>query len=219
MKNRKIVFDNQKGGVGKSTLCILFANYLAFKKKDVCIIDTDLQKTIMMQRRKDSSIYDSQEEPYSVQEFDIDNPQSVQQLMNSASEVDGYVLFDSPGNVSQNGLIPMFVNADYIICPFEYEEKTLDSTGIFIQVINKLQETYPKMKTKIFFLPNKIDARIGTTEEMAMWKQTDEIFKKFGRITPAISARATLKRVNTYELLAIQRDAVMKAFDYIIKHL
>ena len=53
MKNKKIVFANQKGGVGKSTLCILFANYLAAKGKDVCIIDTDLQKTILMQRRKD----------------------------------------------------------------------------------------------------------------------------------------------------------------------
>ena len=48
MKNRKIVFANQKGGVGKSTLCILFANYLAWKGKSVCIIDTDLQKTILM---------------------------------------------------------------------------------------------------------------------------------------------------------------------------
>lgn len=36
MKNRKVVFANQKGGVGKSTLCILFANYLAWKKQDVC---------------------------------------------------------------------------------------------------------------------------------------------------------------------------------------
>ena len=33
MKNRKVVFANQKGGVGKSTLCILFANYLAWKGK------------------------------------------------------------------------------------------------------------------------------------------------------------------------------------------
>lgn len=41
-----ILFGNQKGGVGKSTLCALFANYLLKKKKDVCIIDTDNQKTL-----------------------------------------------------------------------------------------------------------------------------------------------------------------------------
>ena len=57
-KNKKIVFANQKGGVGKSTLCILFANYLAYKKQDVCIIDTDLQKTIAGQRTKDLQIFE-----------------------------------------------------------------------------------------------------------------------------------------------------------------
>ena len=30
MKNIKVVFANQKGGVGKSTLCMLFANYLSW---------------------------------------------------------------------------------------------------------------------------------------------------------------------------------------------
>lgn len=99
MKNKKIVFANQKGGVGKSTLCILFANYLAWKKQDVCIIDTDLQKTIMMQRKKDRELYPDTEEPYNVQDFDVADPDTMQQLMDSASQTDGYVLFDSPGNV------------------------------------------------------------------------------------------------------------------------
>ena len=49
-KNRIIVFANQKGGVGKSTLCILLADYLAYWKKDVCIIDTDLQLSATLQR-------------------------------------------------------------------------------------------------------------------------------------------------------------------------
>ena len=71
MKNHKIVFANQKGGVGKSTLCMLFANYLAWKKQDVCLIDTDLQKTIMMQRKKDREIYEDMEEPYTVQDLDV----------------------------------------------------------------------------------------------------------------------------------------------------
>lgn len=217
MKNRKIVFANQKGGVGKSTLCMLFANYLAWRRKDVCIIDTDLQKSIMMQRRKDQGVFAGQEEPYNVQEFDIDDPERVAQLMESAAQVEGYVLFDSPGNISEDGLVPMFVEADYIVCPYEYEEKTLDSTGVFIQVVEQLRRRYPDMAAKLFFVPNRIDVRIGTQEEMRMWKQTDEIFQRFGRVTPRIASRATLKRINTFEISAVQRDAVRSSFEFMIK--
>ncbi len=219
MKNRKIVFANQKGGVGKSTLCILFANYLAWKKQDVCIIDTDLQKTISMQRKKDMDIYEGVEEPYTVQDFDVQDPDTMQQLMDSASETEGFVLFDSPGNVSEDGLVPMFTSADYIVCPYEYEEKTLDSTGMFIQVVNALRQTTPEMEAHLFFIPNRIDVRIGTADELKMWKQTDAIFKQLGSVTPRITARAALKRINTFEITAAQREAVKPAFDFMIRRM
>ena len=215
MKNHKIVFANQKGGVGKSTLCMLFANYLAWKKQDVCLIDTDLQKTIMMQRKKDREIYEDMEEPYTVQDFDVQDPE----LMESASQTEGFVLFDSPGNVSEDGLVPMFTGADFIICPYEYEEKTLDSTGTFIQVINALRQTTPEMSARLFFVPNRIDVRIGTADELRMWKQTDAIFKQLGSVTPRITARASLKRINTFEITAPQRDAVKAAFDFMIRRM
>ena len=219
MKNHKIVFANQKGGVGKSTLCMLFANYLAWKKQDACLIDTDLQKTIMMQRKKDREIYDDMEEPYTVQDFDVQDPELMQQLMESASQTEGFVLFDSPGNVSEDGLVPMFTGADFIICPYEYEEKTLDSTGTFIQVINALRQTTPEMTARLFFVPNRIDVRIGTADELRMWKQTDAIFKQLGAVTPRITARASLKRINTFEISASQRDAVKGAFDFMIRRI
>ena len=219
MKNHKIVFANQKGGVGKSTLCMLFANYLAWKKQDVCLIDTDLQKTIMMQRKKDREIYEDMEDPYTVQDFDVQDPELMQQLMESASQTEGFVLFDSPGNVSEDGLVPMFTGADFIICPYEYEEKTLDSTGTFIQVINALRQTTPEMNARLFFVPNRIDVRIGTADELRMWKQTDAIFKQLGSVTPRITARASLKRINTFEITAPQRDAVKAAFDFMIRRM
>ena len=219
MKNRKIIFANQKGGVGKSTLCILFANYLAWKKQDVCVIDTDLQKTIKMQRRKDMELYEGQEEPYVVQDFDVQDPETMQQLMDSASNTEGYVLFDSPGNVSEDGLVPMFTNADFIVCPYEYEEKTLDSTGTFVQVFNALRQHTPEMTAKLFFVPNRIDVRIGTKNELDMWKQTDAIFKQLGAVTPRITARAALKRINTVEITAAQREAVKPAFDFMIRRM
>ena len=185
MKNIKVVFANQKGGVGKSTLCMLFANYLSWKGKPVCIIDTEL----------------------------------MQQLMDSASEVEGYVLFDSPGNVSEDGLVPLFTNADYIVCPYEYEDKTLDSTGIFVQVINALKDVNPDMHAQIFFVPNRIDPRIGTSDEQRMWSDTNDIFSQIGKVTPMVNSRATLKRINTFELLATQREAVKGAFEYMIKRM
>lgn len=219
MKNIKVVFANQKGGVGKSTLCILFANYLAYKRKPVCIIDTDLQKTIMMQRQKDAQVYEGMEEPYIVQGFDVSEPELMQQLMDSASQVEGYVLFDSPGNVSEDGLVPLFADADYIVCPYEYEDKTLDSTGVFVQVINALKEHNPEMHAQLFFVPNRIDPRIGTAEEQRMWTATNDIFQQIGKVTPMVNSRATLKRINTYELLATQREAVKGAFDFMLKRM
>jgi hypothetical protein len=198
---------------------MLFANYLAWKKQDVCLIDTDLQKTIMMQRKKDREIYEDMEEPYTVQDFDVQDPELMQQLMESASQTEGFVLFDSPGNVSEDGLVPMFTGADFIICPYEYEEKTLDSTGTFIQVINALRQTTPEMNARLFFVPNRIDVRIGTADELRMWKQTDAIFKQLGSVTPRITARASLKRINTFEITAPQRDAVKAAFDFMIRRM
>ena len=203
MKNIKVVFANQKGGVGKSTLCMLFANYLSWKGKPVCIIDTDLQKTILMQRQKDVQIYD-EEEPYSVQSFDVSAPELMQQLMESASE---------------DGLVPLFTNADYIVCPYEYEDKTLDSTGVFVQVINALKDVNPEMHAQIFFVPNRIDPRIGTSDEQRMWSDTNDIFSQIGKVTPMVNSRATLKRINTFELLATQREAVKGAFEYMIKRM
>lgn len=64
-----------------------------------------------------------------------------------------------------------------------------------------LREANPDMKAQLFFVPNRIDARIGTSEENKMWKQTDLIFKKLGNVTPRIASRATLKRINTLRAL------------------
>ena len=164
-------------------------------------------------------IYEDVEEPYTVQGFDVSDPDTMQQLMESASETEGYVLFDSPGNVSEDGLVPMFTSADYIVCPYEYEEKTLDSTGTFVQVVNALHQATPEMTAKLFFVPNRIDVRIGTADELKMWKQTDAIFKQLGSVTPRITARAALKRINTFEITAPQREAVKQAFDFMIRRM
>ena len=41
-----ITFANQKGGVGKTTLCAVFANYLVKKGCPVLVVDCDGQQSI-----------------------------------------------------------------------------------------------------------------------------------------------------------------------------
>ena len=51
--NKIFIFANQKGGVGKTTLCTLFANYLVAKNIPVLVIDCDGQQTIFEKRKVD----------------------------------------------------------------------------------------------------------------------------------------------------------------------
>ena len=137
--------------------------------------------------------------------------------MENAQSQDGIVLFDAPGTIKDDGLAPMFIYADYIICPFEYESKSLSSTQTFIQVINRLRQLNSQVKTQIFFVPNKIDARMGTREELELWKQMDAEFGKSGIVTPPVGYRAQMKRVNTYNVPLPLKHAVYESFRFIVK--
>ena len=48
-----IVFSNRKGGTGKSTLCIQFANYLVSKGHNVAVLDADPQQSIIDLRNRE----------------------------------------------------------------------------------------------------------------------------------------------------------------------
>ena len=48
-----VTFANQKGGVGKTTLCLAFANYLLTKGVHVAIVDCDFQQSIAKCRAAD----------------------------------------------------------------------------------------------------------------------------------------------------------------------
>lgn len=219
MENKIIVFANQKGGVGKTTICTLFANYLAQKNKDVLVIDADLQKSIFTQREMDVQAYEDEEPPYLVQAISVDDVDTVQTVMDSASQMPGWVLFDAPGNISQDGLVSLFTNADAIICPYMYDTRTLNSTGVFIKVMDQLKALYPEMKAQLFFVPNRIDNRVGKRAEIDMWKSTDTLLNIHGKVCPIIPNRVSLSRADTYTLSKEDSQIVKKTFDYILKNL
>ena len=118
-----VTFANQKGGVGKTTLCVTFANYLVTNGVRVVVIDCDFQHSIMKCRKADIRKYGEQEMPYEVWAYEANDKAMMTSLMeklHNDPEID-VVLMDSPGSLKAEGLIPIFVNSDIIIVPFHYD--------------------------------------------------------------------------------------------------
>ena len=211
--NKIIVFANQKGGVGKTALCVLFANYLANRGKQVTVIDADIQKSIQGIRNNDIRQYGKDAFSYYVQAYDVSKgPEAVGKLVEAAEEVSGYVLFDTPGNLSEDGMIPILEAADYIITPYQYETSTISSTGIFLQTLQKLRETFTKMHAKMIFIPNRIKKGSGTREEWDFWTATDNLFNAFGHVTSIVRDGIAIQRYNTVQNNEAQNKIVKDAF-------
>lgn len=214
--NRIIVFANQKGGVGKSTLCVLFADYLAEKRQPVAIIDADLQQSIMVQRQREleASGQDAEKVPWDAVPLDTGNLADVKDAMDAAKEFPGTILIDAPGNLADDNLVPIFASADYIIAPMSYHPNVVDSTRRFAEVMQQLKESLD-LKFKIWFLPNRIDDRKKADLEQ-LKLDTWKALHNHGEILTRINDRAYLERCSTLSLSSQQSGAVRYAFDRII---
>ena len=213
-KNVIIAFANQKGGCGKSTLCTLLANYLSWKKKSVCVVDTDTQQSLVRQREEESKVYG--EDPYTIQGFKITTPDLMQQLMSNIKDVEGYVLIDTPGRLTDDGIIPILLQSDYIICPVQYDIKSLNSTYEFIKSFRNLQEMYNDNTAKLIFIPNN-SKRKGSLEEKQAWQNVVNSYSVVGTVLDTIPYRSNLERVNTFEINNSQIEVIKKTFDKLIK--
>lgn len=203
-----ISFANQKGGVGKTTLCTTFANYLSLKGEPLLLLDSDTQKSILERRQADISKYPDTPLPYNVQALDIGNASNVELLMQKLSSVDGTILIDTPGHLAQQGLIPIFSHSDFIACPYQYDATSISSTITFLRFFKELSSRIQGMSTQLLLIPNRYDKRVGKKQELELWQQTSEAFSKYGEILPRIDMKADMQRFNTISLLDSQLSIV-----------
>lgn len=211
-----ISFANQKGGVGKTTLCTTFANFLASKGERLVVLDCDNQQSIFEKRQADIRKYPELDFKYNVQAFDIVEKENVIKLMERVKALDGIVLIDTPGHLSQQGLLPLFAHSDYIVCPYQYEATCINSTITFLQFFKKLKEVIPEMNAKLLLVANRYDRRIGKKAELDLWWQTDTAFSNYGEILPRIDIKADMQRYNTISLLDTQTDIVRDTYNRIL---
>ena len=213
-----VTFANQKGGVGKTSLCVTFANYLVMKGVRVVVIDCDFQHSILKCRKADLKHYGEELIPYEVWSHEPNSSEAMITLIEKLHNDPGIdvVLMDSPGSLKADGLVPMFVNSDIITVPFHYDLVTVPSTASFLMFLDRLRKAVgSRMKARLFIIPNLHDNRVGKRTELLLWDNTRDTFSNYGYVTSKISRRADLQRFSTIAGLDLAQAAVTPVFDKI----
>lgn len=213
-----VTFANQKGGVGKTSLCVTFANYLVMKGVRVVVIDCDFQHSILKCRKADLKHYGEELIPYEVWSHEPHSSEAMITLIEKLHNDPGIdvVLMDSPGSLKADGLVPMFVNSDIIAVPFHYDLVTVPSTASFLMFLDRLRKAVgSRMKARLFIIPNLHDNRVGKRAELLLWDNTRDTFSNYGYVTSKIPRRADLQRFSTIAGLDLAQAAVTPVFDKI----
>jgi chromosome partitioning protein len=199
-----ILIGNQKGGVGKSTLTVLAANFLTLERSwPAIVIDMDYQQSIVQKYEKAKILENA--EPYEVIPATLESypPLKKKVLGGDRREV---ILIDLPGKLDDDGLIPVFQSADLVICPFAYEEFTFESTVLFTVVLRKVNP-----KIGIWFIPNRIKAN-AKFEIMA---EVDQQLQRLGKISASIPDRVDFQRITTFHTPVSLSPLITPVFDEI----
>lgn len=226
-----IAVANQKGGAGKSTLCMLLANYLhdIFGVRVGAIIDTDFQKSIVKKRESDIKRLEGAEldkdkevkyPSYQVVSFLLSNREQIPAFIRQLRNTGHSYIIDTPGTLSENGLITILMLADFILCPFDYDDLTLSATTEFLMFYNKFKEKIQnesgvEIKTRIIMVPCRRPPQKGTKTEKDIWALVKDAFAKLYDITPEIPNLAAISRADTIALTPEQLAKSVNALDYI----
>ena len=109
-----LLFSNQKGGVGKSTLAALYANHLAngdenagIMPRKVQFIEADMQRSLSSQREEDVAAWGSDNIKYDLDFCYIKDYDTSLQLMQQLRQFneqnpDVTIIIDAPGNITQD---------------------------------------------------------------------------------------------------------------------
>lgn len=197
-----VAIANQKGGVGKTSITILFSNYLFEKEKDFIVVDFDFQESLYSKWEEEKELREI-EPPYEVIQENLEN---AERIIRIAKEKECLFLFDLPGKLDDDDLIPVIKNLDLAIIPFSYDKLTFQSTLYFCQVLRVINE-----KLKILFVPNKVKSTVKYKTK----EQVDEILLKFGEIAPPIYDRISIQRLSVYGNSKIINEKYEETFNFL----
>ena len=180
MENKKntkvIVFGNQKGGVGKSTLTSLFANYLHIDTDEIiCVVDADdKQMSLQNTRKKEITEGADDEKLYNlIQINSIDFPSTYE---NSLKGEFDYIFVDLPGNLKQPGVLDTFIYTDYLFIPTSLSSFDLDSMSIFVDLYDDVIKKRKEIKIILHNKSGSIEVQVVNSGPRLPEDMLDELF-------------------------------------------
>lgn len=182
----KIAIGNQKGGVGKTTLCILLGNYLSFiLDREVKSIDCDPQQSLFDKWIGEKELF-PEANRYDVMRL-ADEYSKLIELLNIYPE-NKDILIDLPGYMLNNDNAGIIDHVDLLIIPFDYTELTVQSTLFYAKIAKGLNKDL-----KISFIPN----RIKSNARYDLKQEVNKVLSNYGFVAPAIKDTIEYSRINT----------------------
>ena len=225
-----IMFGNQKGGIGKSTLSILTANALSAPEFDykVLVIDNDTQRSVTSIRQYDTEIMEEEykedfEFPYDVKALTY--AQIRDRIVNFDKDYD-FVFIDTPGridleeDIKQQEITKLLSFVDFVFVPFKGGALNLDSTLRYSKLLLDIQELRKGKPRPLslyglvnFYRENAITDQELKEEIDYLQSNTNIVF-----MTAKMRQYALYERLNTYKSIYIEGRTSNKArkFFYII---
>lgn len=205
-----ITFATQKGGTGKTTLAIAFANFLSEKtERKINVYDFDFQKSFYKKWLEDELL--SEPKIYDVEAIDeSQNPFTDLESINTIKESPEINIFDLAGTLDEK-YSDLLIQSNFIIIPFEYSDVSVKSTLVFKNLLGLIGSQAHRI-----FIRSKYDMGYNYLNQ----KEMDAQISKYGiLIDQPVYKRNCLQTINTRKLTYKQKYAIENPFNEIIKYI
>lgn len=203
-----ITFATQKGGTGKTTLAIAFANYIsAISERNINVFDFDYQKSFYQKWKEDEEL--DLPKLYDVETIgeEVEQPFSDFETILDLKDNEDINLFDLAGTLDAK-YSDLLIYSDFIIIPFEYSDVSAKSTLVFVNFLGILES-----QSERIFIRSKYDKGYKYLNQEGM----DAEIKKYGTLIKSpVFKRNCLQTIDTRKLTYEQKYAVKNAFNEII---
>ncbi|KFF76035.1 hypothetical protein HX13_01440 [Chryseobacterium sp. P1-3] len=207
-----ITFATQKGGAGKTTLALAFANYLSMvSERKINVFDFDYQKSFFNKWKEDE--YSELPKLYDVEvigDEDEEQPFADLEKIIDLKESKEIYLFDLAGTLDQK-YSDLLIYSDFIIIPFEYSDVSVKSTLVFKNLLGLLESEAERI-----FIRSKYDKGYKYLNQ----KEMDIEISKYGTLIESpVYKRNCLQTIDTRKLTYEQKYAIKKPFNEIIEEI